>query len=164
MWVRKRLDVGWLDLASALVNCVAPRRRAALVARLERLWSHGDDALACLSVRSGFDLWLSAVKLPPGSEVLVSAITIPDMVRIIREHGLVPVPVDVDPDRLAIDLEGLKRAVTPRTRAILVAHLFGTRQPLEAIAEFARDHELLLVEDCAQSFVGSGYTGHPEAD
>ncbi|HEV2969373.1 MAG TPA: aminotransferase class V-fold PLP-dependent enzyme [Pirellulales bacterium] len=164
MWVRKRLDIHWLDLTYALANCLVPRPRAVLAARLERLWDCHQESIACLSVRSGFDLWLSAVSLPRGSEVLVSAITIPDMLRIIEDHGLVPVPVDIDPDHLAIEMDSLKRAVTPRTRALLVAHLFGTRQPLEAIAEFAQQRGLLLVEDCAQAFVGRDFTGHPEAD
>jgi perosamine synthetase len=164
MWVRKVLDINWLDLSYALVNCLAPRSRTALAARLERLWTRPEETIACLSVRSGFDLWLSALALPRGSEVLVSAITIPDMVRIIEDHGLVPVPVDIDAEHLAVDLDCLRRAVTPKTRAILVAHLFGTRQPLEAIVDFAQEHGLLLVEDCAQAFIGREFMGHPEAD
>ncbi len=149
MWVRKRVDIGWSDLAAAsrIARCRAAARRAA---ELERLWSSGGDAIACLSVRSGFDLWLSAINLPAGSEVLVSAITIPDMLRIIQDHGLVPVPVDVDPDHLAIDLASLEQGLSARTRAILVAHLFGTRQPLDEVAKFAHRHGLLLIEDCAR--------------
>ncbi len=77
MWVRKRVDIGWSDLGAALAHCLLPDNRAARTTELERLWSSDDDAVACLSVRSGFDLWLSAVNLPAGSEVLVSAITIP---------------------------------------------------------------------------------------
>lgn len=164
MWVRKRLDFDWPDLGTALVNCFLPRRRAVAAAQLEQLWTRGGESIACLSVRSGFDLWLAALNLPRGSEVLVSAITIPDMVRIIEDHGLVPVPVDIDAEHLAVDMDSLRRAVTPKTRAILVAHLFGTRQPLDAIADFAQEHGLLLAEDCAQAFVGRDFTGHPEAD
>jgi dTDP-4-amino-4,6-dideoxygalactose transaminase len=164
MWVRKRVDIGWSDLAAALAHCLAPGDRATRAAKLERIWSHGDDAVACLSVRSGFDLWLSAMNLPVGSEVLVSAITIPDMLRIIEDHGLVPVPVDIDPDHLAVDTASLEQGLSPRTRAILVAHLFGTRHPLDDVARFARRHKLSLIEDCAQAFIGAGFTGHPEAD
>lgn len=164
MWVRKRVDIGWSDLAAALGHCLVPGSRAARTAQLERLWSSKGDAVACLSVRSGFDLWLSAMNFPAGSEVLVSAITIPDMLRIIQDHGLVPVPVDVDPDHLAIDATSLEQGLSQRTRAILVAHLFGTRQPLEGVAAFARRHNLHLIEDCAQAFVGRSFTGDPEAD
>jgi perosamine synthetase len=164
MWVRKRVDIGWSDLAAALAHCLLPGSRAARAADIERLWSRDGDAVACLSVRSGFDLWLSAINLPAGSEVLVSAITIPDMLRIIQDHGLVPVPVDVDPDHLAVDPTSLEQGLSPRTRAILVAHLFGTRQPLDGVAAFARRHNLLLIEDCAQAFVGTSFTGDSEAD
>ncbi|HEX3999848.1 MAG TPA: DegT/DnrJ/EryC1/StrS family aminotransferase [Pirellulales bacterium] len=162
--MRKRVDIGWSDLGAALAHCLLPDRRAAQAAELERLWSAHGDAVACLSVRSGFDLWLSAMDFPAGSEVLVSAITIPDMLRIIEDHGLVPVPVDIDPDNLAIDPASLEQGLSPKTRAILVAHLFGTRQSLEGIAAFARQHRLLLVEDCAQAFVGTSFTGDTEAD
>jgi dTDP-4-amino-4,6-dideoxygalactose transaminase len=164
MWVRKRVDIGWSDLAAALGHCMLPASRAARAAEVERLWSPEGDAIACLSVRSGFDLWLSAMNLPAGSEVLVSAITIPDMLRIIQDHGLVPVPVDIDPDHLAVEPGSLEQGLSPRTRAILVAHLFGTRQPLDGVAQFARRHNLFLIEDCAQAFVGADFTGHPEAD
>ena len=164
MWVRKRLDIRWSDLGSALRDCLTRWNRAALADDLEDLWSPAGDALPCLSVRSGFDLWLESLALPPGSEVLVSAITIRDMVRIIEAHGLVPVPVDVNPEDLSVNVESLRRAVSSKTRAILVAHLFGTRPPLEPILEIARQHNLLVAEDCAQAFAGRHFTGHPEAD
>ena len=62
-------------------------------ARSSRIGPHAGGALACLSVRSGFDLLLAALDLPPKSEVLITALTIPDMVRIIKDHDLVPVPL-----------------------------------------------------------------------
>ena len=130
---------------------------------LEELWSAG-DAFGCLSVRSGFDSWLKALQLPPGSEVLVSAITIRDMVRIIEAHNLVPVPVDLNPEDLSVDIASLNRAISPKTRAILVAHLFGTRQPMEPILDVARKHGLFVAENCAQAFAGRHFTGDPSAD
>lgn len=59
-------------------------------------WSLKDDCLIILSVRSAFDLALRSLRLPPGSEVLLTALTVPDMVGIVRSHGLIPVPVDID--------------------------------------------------------------------
>jgi len=164
MWVRKRIDIGWSDLGAAVLHCLRPFDRAAAQRELERAWSGAHDALACLSVRSGFDLLLGTLDLPPGSEILVSAVTIPDMVRIIREHGLVPVPVDVEIESMAPKLERVQAAVTPATRAILVAHLCGGRFPVEPLAEVASQHGLLLFEDCAQAFAGPGYRGDPAAD
>lgn len=164
MWVRKRLDIRWSDLGSALRDCLVRWNRPEKIEDICELWSPADDVFVCLSVRTGFDLWLQAADLPPGSEVLVSAITIRDMVRIIEAHGLVAVPVDLNADDLSVNLDSLRRAITPKTKAILVAHLFGTRQPLEGVLEIAREHGLLVAEDCAQAFAGRHFTGHPEAD
>ena len=104
---------------------------------------------------------LTALRLPPGSEVIVSAVTIPDMVRIIEHHQLVPVPVDVDAGTLQPVTEHLERSITPNTRAVLVAHLFGTHVDMSPIIELAKQHDLLVIEDCAQAFVGSQYAGDP---
>jgi dTDP-4-amino-4,6-dideoxygalactose transaminase len=109
-------------------------------------------------------LLLEALNLPRGSEILVSAITIPDMVRIIERHGLTPIPVDLDPKTAAPRADAWESAVTPKTRAILVAHLFGGWIPMKPILELARRKGLLVFEDCAQAFAGVGYAGHPEAD
>lgn len=117
-----------------------------------------DGALVCQSVRSAFDLYLTAVNLPRGAEVLVTALTIPDMVRILEDHGLVPVPVDLDPATLTPRPEWIEAARTPRTRAALVAHLLGARMELPAF------DGLLVIEDAAQSFVGPEWKGSPSAD
>jgi perosamine synthetase len=100
----------------------------------------------------------------PGTEVIVSAITHPDMVRILERHGLVAVPVDIQPETLAPAPGAVESAVTERTRAILVAHLFGGRADLAPIAEVAAERQLLLLEDCAQSFCGPGDRGNEAAD
>jgi perosamine synthetase len=115
-------------------------------------------------VRSGFHLLLDVLGLAAGDEVLVSAVTHPDMVRILEAHGLVAVPVDLDVANLAPRLELAERLVTRRTRAILVAHLFGGRFDMAPLTAFATRHRLLLWEDCAQAFTGPGDTGDPNAD
>jgi dTDP-4-amino-4,6-dideoxygalactose transaminase len=116
--------------------------------------------LACLSVRSGFDLVLQQLALPRGSEVLVSAITIRDMVNIMEHHGLVAVPLDLEPESCAVQTAALERALTANTKALVVAHLFGNRMPMDDIAAFAQRHKLFLFEDCAQAFAADGYRGH----
>jgi len=161
---RGQLDIGWSDLASAAFGCLAGADREAKQRDLESLWAPEGDALACLSVRSGLDLLLGTLAYPKGSEVLVSAVTIRDMVKIVEHHGLVPVPVDLDMRTATLKLDALARACSLRTRAILVAHLFGARMPMDAISAFARRHGLLLGEDCAQSFTGMDYRGDPASD
>jgi perosamine synthetase len=115
-------------------------------------------------VRSGFDLLLGALAVAPGDEVLVSAVTHPDMVRIIEGRGLCAVPLDLKTATLEPQSELLEKALSHRTRAILVAHLFGGRFDLGPVAAFARRHGLLLVEDGAQAFRGPGDPGDPLAD
>lgn len=162
MWVRRRLDIQWSDLAFGLWRCFFPgeNRRAAI----ERAWSSDASALACLSVRTGFDLCLQALELPRGSEILMSAVNVPAMFRLVEEHGLVPVPLDIDADGLRPALADVRQAVTPRTRAIVVAHLFGTRADLADIAALARERDVVLIEDHAQAFSGVPDTAPESAD
>ena len=159
----KRIELGWADLARALLGGLVPRDRERTARKVAEAFSDESDTLAVLSVRSGFDLLLQALALPEGSEVLVSAITISDMPRIIREHGLAPIPVDLDMDTLSVSIDALRSCLTTRTRAILVAHVFGSRMDLTAIADVASEHDLLLIEDCAQAYDGS-YAGSERAD
>ncbi len=120
--------------------------------------------MTCFSVRSGFDLTLQALDLPRGSEILFSALNIKGMIRIVEKQGLVPVPVDLDLERMAPRLDLIERAIGPNTRAIVVAHLFGTRLDLDAVIELAHRRGLVVFEDCAQAFDGQAYKGHPESD
>jgi dTDP-4-amino-4,6-dideoxygalactose transaminase len=164
MWIRLRFDIGSGDILTGMLACCTPLRRQVLEQEAESHWSHDGRAVVCLSVRSGFDLLLSVLRLPPKSEVLLSAVTVPDMQRIVRHHGLVPLPIDLIPDGCTPSLESMQRAVTPSTRVLVIAHLFGTRVNMEAILQVARRHNLFVIEDCAQAYHGSEYRGHPESD
>jgi dTDP-4-amino-4,6-dideoxygalactose transaminase len=166
VWVRKRLDIGWGDLAWAAGRCLVPDLNRDASRRTETAWSPDGDALFCLSVRSGFDLLLTALDLPRGSEVLMSAITVPGMVRVAEAHGLVPVPVDLDPESAAADPASLARALSPASRLLVAAHLFGARPPLDpllkALAASEHGRGLMVVEDCAQAWT-PGYRGDARA-
>lgn len=164
MLPRKKLDIGWMDLLSGIVSCFRRGNPHDVRRRIEEDWSRKHDAMVCLSVRSGFDLLLNALALPKGSEILVSAVTIRDMVRIIEEHGLVPVPVDLDMRSLSVDMKSMQRCVSERSRAVLVAHLFGSRMPLDGLVAFTKARGLYLIEDCAQAYTGGTYRGHHESD
>lgn len=157
-------DIGWLDLVASLGYCLLPDTLPRTQVVVEECWSPSHDTLACLSVRSGFDLLLQVLALPVGTEVLISAITIPDMLNILAHHGLVPIPMDLDPETLAVDATQIHKLVGSRTKAILVAHLFGSRMPLDNIIDVAHQHGLLVIEDCAQAYDASSYHGHAESD
>ena len=165
MWFRLRPDIGYGDLAYGLLKCLAPGGRERTLRELERLWAGPARTFACLSVRTGFDLMWEALALPAGSEVVVTALTIPDMWRILERHQLVPVPLDISPDSLAPDADSLRRCLGPRTKAVVLTHLFGARIPVEPLLPVLADRRILLIEDCAQAFAGrDGYTGHARAD
>ena len=169
MWIRLRFDVTPRDLAWGVWGCCLPGRRERLQEQAEQHWAVSDQAVSdqavvVLSVRSGFDLLLSALQLPRQSEVLMSALTVPDMVRITEHHGLVPVPVDLIEHGCTLSLESLRRSMTPMTRVLVVAHLFGTRNDMAPILEFAREHDLFVIEDCAQAYHGNLYRGDIGAD
>jgi dTDP-4-amino-4,6-dideoxygalactose transaminase len=115
-------------------------------------------------VRAGFDLCLQALEFPEGSEIVMSALTIREMADIVRKNGLVPVPLDLELETLAPAISTVESAVTLKTRAIVVAHLFGTRVPMDPIVELAKRNNLFVIEDCAQAFAGREYTGHPQGD
>ncbi len=166
MWARKRIDIGWSDLLGGLGFLFMPVPPPFAGQIGERICPASDTSgglVACLTERSGFDLLLKALAWPTEDEILVSAVTINDMVRIVEEHDLVPVPIDIDPSNMEPRMGAIEAAVTDRTRAILVAHLFGTICPMDAIIAWARPRGILVFEDCAQAYDGE-YQGHPESD
>ena len=85
------------------------------------------------------------------------------MRRILEEHGLVPVPIDICPANLEIDLVQGRERISSKTRAVLFAHLFGARSNMAAIVDFCQSYGLQLWEDCAQVFDGE-YRGDERAD
>ncbi len=164
MWTSLRLDISWSDLASGLGASLAAWDPARVAGRLESRWSEDGDGIACLSVRSALDLLFSCLELPADSEVLFSAVTVPDMVTIARRHALRPIPVDAAGPDLRVDPEALRRALSPRSRALVVAHLFGARPDTTPFLDIARGAGLYVIEDCAQAWCGPEYRGDPRAD
>lgn len=150
---RLRFDIPWRDIASAAWQCMWPLAIAERVTAEAESSLGSGEAIATLSVRTAFDLLLTALQLPPGSEVLLSEVTVPHMLTILREHGLKPVGIPVDPRTLQVDASDVESRLTSRSKLILIAHLFGAHIPLEAIAALARERGILLVEDSAQALV-----------
>lgn len=119
-------------------------------------------ALGCASGTDALHLALEALGLGPGDEVITSPFTFIATAEAIRYVGATPVFVDIDPHSFNIDPAAVKAAVTPRTRALLPVHLFGQPADMESLRAIADDNNLLIVEDCAQSFgaaTPAGQTG-----
>lgn len=100
---------------------------------------------------------MMALGLKPGDEVITPTFTFIATAEVIALLGLTPVVVDVDFDTFNISLESLKKAITPKTKAIVPVHLFGQNANMEGILALAKEHNLFVVEDACQS-IGSIYT------
>jgi perosamine synthetase len=164
MWVRTQLKIGWRDLLAGAWNCFKSNDREGLRRSVESFFSDTDDTIVTYSVRSGFDLLIQALDLKPGDEVIFSALNVKGMVRVVRDAGLVPVPVDLDLSSMGPSLEKLRAAITPRSRIFVAAHLFGARLNLDPLFALASSNGIITVEDCAQAFNGRAYPGSPAAD
>jgi len=97
-------------------------------------------------------------RIEPGSEVLTVAAGFPTTVAPIVQNGCIPVFVDVDLETFNVDVEKLAAAVTPKTRAIMLAHTLGNPFNLKAVSELAKAHNLYLIEDCCDA-LGATYAG-----
>jgi len=100
---------------------------------------------------------LMALGLKPGDEVITPTFTFIATAEVVALLGLTPIVVDVDFDTFNINLDSLRKAITPKTKAIVPVHLFGQNADMEEILKIAKEHNLFVVEDACQS-IGSVYT------
>jgi perosamine synthetase len=164
MWVRTQLKIDWSDLLSGLAASFTSAERSREIRRAEAYFSDSGDTIAAYSVRSGLDLLLQALELKLGDEVIFSALNVRGMVKIVKDAGLIPVPVDLDLAHMGPSVERLKAAITKRSRVFVAAHLFGTRLYLDPMFGLAKARGIVTVEDCAQAFNGRNYPGAAAAD
>lgn len=101
---------------------------------------------------------LGEKRLAPGDEVITAAAGFPTTVNPIIQNGLVPVFIDIDIPTYNVDVTQLEDALSEKTRAIILAHTLGNPFDLEPVVEFARKHNLWLIEDCCDA-VGATYCG-----
>jgi len=116
------------------------------------------QAVAVSSCTAALHLALIVSGVKPGDEVLCPSLSFMATANCIVHAGAKPIFVDIDPATYNIDPESIERAITPRTRAILVVHQIGLPAPLHEISETAHRHELSVVEDAACA-VGAEYLG-----
>ena len=100
---------------------------------------------------------LMALGLKPGDEVITPTFTFIATAEVVALLGLIPVVVDVEFDTFNISLESVRKAITPKTKAIVPVHLFGQNADMQGILALAKEHNLFVIEDACQS-IGSNYT------
>lgn len=146
----------WQAVTCWLRGVVATRasRRAALARTVAAALGTESAIFATGSGRSAIALCLRAAGIGPGDEVLISSYTCLAVATGVVAVGATPVYADIDPDTLNVDADTVRKAMTPRVRAVIVQHTLGKPAPVAAILAIARERDAIVIEDCALA-VGS---------
>jgi CDP-6-deoxy-D-xylo-4-hexulose-3-dehydrase len=154
-----------MEIAAALEALVrGPMTMGPRVAAFEAAFAraHGcADAVYCNSGSSANLLAMAVLARPqgpdagpvllPGDEVIVPSVTWSTTLWPVAQMGAVPVLADVDPATLNVTVASVERAISPKTRAVFIAHILGNPAPIQEIAELCRQRGLILVEDVCES-------------
>lgn len=139
------IDSGWYIMGSELKA-------------FEKEYSEYCGTKHCVGVANGLDAlilvlraWKELGKLKDGDEVIVQANTYIASILAITENNLVPVLVEPDPETYNLSPANVLAAITEKTKVILPVHLYGLISPMPEIMAIAKEHKLLVLEDCAQS-------------
>lgn len=117
-----------------------------------------EHALAVSSGTASLHLALRALEIKEGDEVIVPSFTFVAAVNVIKYMNAKPVFIDIKKNDFCLDENQLESLITPRTKAIMVVHMFGNPCNMNRIMEIARKHNIYVIEDCAES-LGSEYDG-----
>jgi perosamine synthetase len=148
-YVNECLDTTWISSRGKFVKLFEDE--------FARYLNIGHATSACNGTVA-LHLALLALGIKPGDEVIVPTLTYIASVNAITYVGATPVFADSEPEHWQVDMEDVKRKITPKTKAVIVVHLFGNPVHLNDLVELCRQHKLFLIEDCAES-LGSTYHG-----
>jgi len=130
---------------------------AAFAGELSAYLGEGVHTIPCANGTDALQIALMALVLQPGDEVITATFTYVATAEVIALLGLTPVLVDVDPNTFALNLDQVRLALTPRTKAIVPVHLYGQGVAMEDLLALAANAGVHVVEDCAQA-LGARYT------
>jgi dTDP-4-amino-4,6-dideoxygalactose transaminase len=152
--LKEEIDAAMLEVLESGKYVMGPT-----LARFEKELAAYFNMKHAIGCNSGTDaLWLAfmALGIGPGNEVITVANTFFATAEAIWIAGAKPVFVDIEPDTCNIDPTLIEAAITGRTKAIVPVHLYGQPANMTAIADIARRHNLLVIEDCAQAIGAAG--------
>jgi len=135
------IDSGWYVLGKELEG-------------FELAWANACGAAHALGVGNGMDaieIALRALDIGPGDEIITTPMTAFATVLAILRAGATPVLADIDPDTALMSVSSAERCVSPKTKAVLLVHLYGQVCHMNAWQSFCDSHSVHLIEDCAQS-------------
>jgi len=133
------------------------------IAEFERAFERragSGHAISASYGRMAFYYILKALDLPPGSEIVIPALTFWVVPELARVAGLKVVFADVDPSTFTLDPAAFERAITPATRVVVPTHLYGLPCDMDSIVRIAEKHGVRIVEDCAHA-LGATWNGRP---
>ena len=145
------IETGWISSEGPFVARFE-ERFAAKVGR-----AHG---VAVCNGTAALDAAVDAIGIKAGDEVIMPAFTIISCIQQIVRSGAVPVLVDSDPVTWNVDTSQIEGKITPRTKAIMVVHIYGLPVDMDPILDIARRHGLKVIEDAAE-MIGQDYRGRP---
>ncbi len=152
--IKERVDASILDVIHSAAFINGPEVHAFQ----KELEAYLDikHVIPCANGTDALQIAMMGLGLEPGDEVITADFTFAATVEVIALLKLTPVLVDVLPDSFNIDPEAIKRAITPRTKAIVPVHLFGQSADMDEIMAIANEHDLYVIEDNAQG-IGASY-------
>lgn len=150
-YVNECLDEAWLTSTGKFVGLFEERFAAFCSAR---------NAVACANGTAALHLALLALGVGEGDEVIVPTLTFVSCANVVRYCRARPVLADAEPRTMNLDPSGLEALITPRTKGILAAHLYGHPADMDAICAVARRHGLFVIEDAAEAH-GAQYRDRP---
>jgi len=142
---RRVLDTGWYVLGNE-------------VSAFEKQWAAVCGVAHGVGVGNGMDaieIALRALNIGQGDEVITTPMTAFATVLAIHRAGAIPVLADIDPRTALLSIESARRCVSPRTKALLLVHLYGQVRAMDAWTSFCLQHEIFLLEDCAQAHLAT---------
>jgi len=145
------IETGWISSEGPFVR----EFENAFAARVQR--KHG---IAVCNGTAALDAAIEALGIGPGDEVILPAFTIISCIGQIVRCGAIPVLVDSDPVTWNMDASQIEAKITPRTKAIMIVHIFGLPVDVDPILDIARRYKLKVLEDAAQMH-GQTYKGRP---
>ena len=153
--IKEEIDAGIAEVINSASFIKGPK-----VADFQAHLEQYTGAKHVINVGNGTDalqIALMGLGLQPGDEVITPTFTFIATAEVVALLGLTPVVVDVDWETMNMDIESVRRAITPHTKAIVPVHLFGQCANMEAIMELAKEHHLYVIEDACQA-IGAQYT------
>ena len=113
--------------------------------------------IPCANGTDALQIALMALDLQPGDEVITPSFTFIATTEVVALLKIKPVFVDVDKDTFCMDIDAVKKAITPKTKAIVPVHLYGQATDMEPLMALAKAHNIAVIEDNAQA-IGCDYT------